>query len=103
MAVTTRCLAAGVEKQIDESGARDLRFGQQGRRRQRAHQCLSDVARIALERLGELQSQIAGVVAMSGLLGPLQRDGGAMLLGKRFGDGARKQLRDMASEIGGRS
>jgi hypothetical protein len=37
---------------------------------------------------------------VSGLLGALEDDSGAMLLGERFGQGIRQQLGELAARIG---
>jgi len=69
-------LGAGGQAQIDEARTGDLgRFNQFACTRclHQINQRLRDCTRIALERLGDLQSQIAGKVAMLGLLGPLEQ------------------------------
>ena len=62
------------DEEIDETGARDFCLGDPGRLRQFRQQQAGDVTRIALERLGKLQREVAGKVAVARLPGPVERD-----------------------------
>jgi len=71
-----RGLGVGGEREVDEAGAGDLGPGDQLRGRQLGEQQAGELARVALERLGELQREVGGEVAVARLLRALQQDGG---------------------------
>ena len=77
-----RGLGVGGEREVDEAGARDLGPGDQLGRRQLGQQQAGEFARVALERLGELQREVGGEVAVARLLGALQQDGGVGQIGR---------------------
>ena len=73
-------LGLGLEAQVDEARTRDLgRLDQFAglRGQHRVDQRLGNRAGIALERLGHLQREIAGQVAVIGLLGAIECRAGA--------------------------
>ena len=68
-------LERALQEEVDEARARHLRLFQVGRGRQRGHQLCRDLAWRPLQRLGELQSNVARVIAVLGLLRPLEHNG----------------------------
>lgn len=71
-----RGLGVGGEREVDEAGACDLGPGDQRGRRQLGQQQAGELARVALERLGQLQREVGGKVAVAGLFRALEQDGG---------------------------
>jgi hypothetical protein len=69
-------LASATEREVDEAGAGHFGPGDQLRGRQLGQQQAGELARVALERLGELQREVGGEVAVARLLRALQQDGG---------------------------
>ena len=86
------------EEQVDEARRpRPRALANSGDAGKRVDQRLCDLARIALERFGELQRQIASVVAVTRLLGALERDGAPAVVGKHFLHRGSEQLRQMGA------
>ncbi len=74
-------LGSGAQAQVDETGAGNLeRLEQRPARRlaiellDRCLQAFGDLARTGLQRPRQLQREIAGEIAVAGLLGPLEHD-----------------------------
>jgi hypothetical protein len=86
-------LDGGPQEQVDEAGAGNLCSIDNGRGRQRADKRLGDLARVALQRLGELQRQVAGEIAMLRRFRPLHRH--------REAGGIRGDVLQRAREQGG--
>jgi len=67
------------QEEVDEAGARDLHLLDQARGRiENVHERLGHVARLALERLGELKREVGGDVAVRLLAGPIESDLGVV-------------------------
>jgi hypothetical protein len=62
------------DEQIDESRAGDFGAREQRRSRQRRHEVGRQLARIAFQRLAELQRRVGRIIAVPGLLRPLEHD-----------------------------
>ena len=77
-----RGLGVGSEREVDEAGAGDLGLGDQFGRRQLGQQQAGELARIALERLGQLQREVGGEIAVARLLRALEQDGGVGQIGR---------------------
>ena len=75
---TTALPRGGREKEVDESGARDLGARRSRRRAEHGDERRRELARIALERLRQLQRDVGRVVAVLRLLGPLERRAAAV-------------------------
>jgi hypothetical protein len=82
-----------------ETSARHFRLGQHGRSRQRRYQRLGNLARIAFERLGELQSDVAGVVAMTRLFGAFERYRGGTVLRKGLRERSGNQFGQVRAQV----
>ena len=87
------------DEHIDEARARDLHFLDDLGFRQRRDQRIGDVARRFAQRLGQLHRQVAGVIAMRGLLGTFDEDGRADMVGRNLAQSLREQIGQMGFEI----
>jgi hypothetical protein len=75
--------------EVDETRAGDLDARYEFAVRQRRDDCLREVARLALRRLGELQRDVLGKVAMGRIARAFDRDGGGRVARTQFfGQGA---------------
>lgn len=83
---------SGIDEEVDEARPGDLGAGDKSGGVERGHDGLRQLARIALERFGEDQGEVAGEVAMTDLARAFeQRDDSADVKPGR-GDGARQHI-----------
>ncbi len=75
-------LGVGGEGEIDESGTGDFGLGDQFRGRQLGQQQVGELARVALERLSQLQREVGSEIAVARLLRALQQDRGVGQIGR---------------------
>ena len=92
---------SAVEEQIDKSSARNFRFFQQRRRRQRRHQFLRNVARLGAQRFRKLHRHIAGEITVLNLLGAFERDDGAGGFRRGGFERGRQQIDDRGLHVQG--
>ena len=101
--VDDQALRRGVQPQVDEAGSGDLRRGDAVCLGQRVGEPSGQLAGVGTDLLGELQRQVAGVIAVLGVAWPLdgdrrrQRGGVERMLGQHRGRGGLQQL----GQIGG--
>ena len=84
---------------IDETRARDFDFLDDLGLRQCRDQRIRNIARRLAQRLGQLHRQVAGVIAMRGLLGTFDENGRATLIGRHLAQSLREQIGQMGFEI----
>jgi hypothetical protein len=73
----------------------------EGRGRQFAHQALGDLARIGLQLACQLHRQVAGEIAMAGLLGTFEQDLGEALGGGHAGQRSAQQAGKVLAGVEG--
>ena len=95
-----RRLGVGDEREVDETGARHFGFGDQRRTGQFGQQQGGQFARIALERLGQLQRQVARKIPVTGLFRTLQVDRGFGLFGRHADEGGTQEVGKLGFRIG---
>jgi hypothetical protein len=95
-----RRLGVGGQREVDEAGAGHLGLGDQAGGRQLGQQQVGQVARVALEGLGELQGQVARKIPVTGLLRTLQVDGGIGLFGRHAEERGTQEVGKLGLGIG---
>ena len=87
------------DEQVDESRAGDFGAREQRRSGQRRHQVGRQLARIAFKRLGELQRRVGRIIAMPGLLRPLEHDRRRRRARRDAGDALGEHRRQFCFEL----
>ena len=88
------------QREVDEACAGHFGLGDQAGGRQLGQQQVGQLARIALEGLGELQRQVACEVSVTGLLRALQVDRRFRLLGRHAEKGGTEEVGKLGLGIG---